>query len=358
MEIIYRTAGGDLLWRGNYSLVLQFAGPRITAGTSPLQGGIQQGIEAVFNHTVSEASSPRELPGGGPEAYLAMTAVELGLDPERSSGLLTAARMENAAFQVEVFQNLEVLAVATAGVDVNGGRAGDPASYVEEKGSFRPLPGTINIFLSMNGFLPPPTLLRALITATEAKTAALQELMAPSCYSEELATGSGTDGMIIAADPASSLLLTDAGLHAKLGELIGSSVKKAVKRALFLETGLSPRRQQSVLARLKRFQVDALLLWQRAGAGQKDRESYFRVLEKIEKEPEVVSLASAVIHLADQVRWGLLPPEAAQAAARKILSLPAEALSPVEEKGGGAAEGLIPLLLDWLNFKVLDGLPK
>ncbi|NLC38827.1 MAG: hypothetical protein GX779_06070, partial [Clostridia bacterium] len=53
VEIIYRTAGGDLLWRGNYSLVLQFAGPRITAGTSPLQGGIQQGIEAVFNHTVS-----------------------------------------------------------------------------------------------------------------------------------------------------------------------------------------------------------------------------------------------------------------------------------------------------------------
>ena len=42
--------------------------------------------------------------------------------------------------------------MATAGVDVNGGRAGDPASYVEEKGSFRPLPGTINIFLSMNGF--------------------------------------------------------------------------------------------------------------------------------------------------------------------------------------------------------------
>ena len=65
-----------------------------------------------------------------------MTGERLGLNPQRSSGLLTAARMKNAAFEIEAFQGLEILTVATAGVDINGGRAGDPASYVEEEGSF------------------------------------------------------------------------------------------------------------------------------------------------------------------------------------------------------------------------------
>ncbi len=266
--------------------------------------------------------------------------------------------MKNAAFEIEAFQGLEILTVATAGVDINGGRAGDPASYVEEEGSFRPLQGTINIFLSVNGSLPPATLLKAMITATEAKTAALQELMAPSCYSGELATGSGTDGMIIASDPASPLVLTDAGLHSKLGELMGQSVKKAVKRALFLETGLSSRRQQSILERLKRFQIDDSTLWQRADAGWEDKEAYLRVLKKVERRPEMVSLASAVIHLADQVRWGLLPLGAAQAAAQKILSFPGEGLPVIEEEKERGIDGLITLLMDWLSAQVLDVLPK
>ena len=37
-------------------------------------------------------------------------------------------------------------------------------------------------------------MLRALVLCSEAKAAAVQELLLGSCYSHEIATGSGTDG--------------------------------------------------------------------------------------------------------------------------------------------------------------------
>ncbi|MCU6396733.1 adenosylcobinamide amidohydrolase, partial [Enterobacter quasiroggenkampii] len=97
---------------------------------------------------------------------------------------------------------------------------------------------------------------RALVTCTEAKTAALQELMAGSNYSRGIATGSGTDGTIIVCNSKSKIKLTNAGKHSKLGELIGVAVKKAVKEALFLQTGLCAESQHSMLKRVKRFGID------------------------------------------------------------------------------------------------------
>ena len=71
-------------------------------------------------------------------------------------------------------------AIITAGIEVNGGRAGDPASYFQESGKIERIGGTINTILLIGADLPERTMVRALITSTEAKTAALQELMAQS----------------------------------------------------------------------------------------------------------------------------------------------------------------------------------
>ena len=59
--------------------------------------------------------------------------------------------------------------------------------------------------------MTPGCMARALVTATEAKTAAIQELMGGSLYSTGLATGSGTDNMMIIADAESENQLTYAG---------------------------------------------------------------------------------------------------------------------------------------------------
>ncbi|MGO0122115.1 adenosylcobinamide amidohydrolase [Desulfothermobacter acidiphilus] len=293
------------------SLVVRLPGPSRVLSCSRLNGGYREDIEAVFNHHVppeAHGRDPHTLPGGSWQGYLAHTAQQLGLNPERSIGLLTAAHMENAATETLNFREIEVTAIATAGVDVNGGRAGDPARYYEAGGEWTYVGGTINIILLLDTDLTPPALVRAVVTATEAKTAALQELMAPSCYSRGLATGSGTDQIAVVAHSDSPICCNDAGHHSKLGELIGVTVKTAVKRALEKQTGLNPQRQRNFLARLKRYGVSEEDFWRRIEASQPgfDRGSYLQRLNLLATEENLVTLAATLLHMLDEFQWGLL----------------------------------------------------
>ncbi len=350
MKQVYNTADGQTLWRSQNSMVMNFAEVRNIAGSSVLNGGIQPGIDSIFNHTMPKAiKTAEDMPGGGVARYMEITARQLGLDPKTSAGLLTSARMTNAALKTICFRGLEVRVVITAGIDINGVRIGDPSSYYEQEGQFICPSGTINILLTINANLPPETLLKSVITATEAKTAALQELLAPSKYSFGLATGSGTDGIIVAADPASPHTLTDAGGHSLLGELIGRAVTAGVKKALELETGLSPQRQMNVLERVIRFGIDIDYFLQRAAASYPSlaTSDEFRTgLLKLFNQPQLVALASAVIHLQDQVYWRLLPENTAFCAAQCILQT---SDMPKIRPGEVPTRALIDLLVDWLN---------
>lgn len=322
MEIIFGETGRETVWREEDTLVLEFPRPQVVCSTSSLNGGITKGIRALLNQTCPPVETSRELPGGSVEGYLALIAKKRGFEPLVTTGLLTAASQRNAAVSCLSFRDLKVLAVVTGGIDHNGGRPGDPASYYEENGQYHLLAGTINILLAVNAFLPPPSMLKAIITATEAKSGALTELLASSCYSVELATGSGTDGIIVASDPAAGLKLTDAGSHSKLGELIGKTVREAVKRALVLETGFTPQRQLNVMARLKRYGIDEGVIWEdfeKHHPGRLSPDGYKLILNKLAGQPELVSAVSCLLHLADQVRWDLLSPEAAWPAARGTL---------------------------------------
>jgi len=227
---------------------------------------------------------------------------------------------------------------------MNGGRIGDPAFFHERQGETVTIPaGTINILLYINADLPEETLTRALVTCTEAKTAALQELMAGSCYSRGIATGSGTDGTVIICNSKSDSRLFYAGKHSKLGELIGITVKQAVKEALFLQTGLCPKYQFSLLNRLKRFGINEETLWQeyqkgigvlcqestsRAGVpnqaesrkpGSLDKQKFLNRLKKIECEEELVVPATLYVHLMDQLDWQLLSPAQAASEGKIII---------------------------------------
>ena len=62
------------------------------------------------------------------------------------------------------------------------------------------------------------------MTLTEAKTVALNNLRIPSQYSNNYATGTGTDGVTIFSNIDSDNKLSNAGKHSKLGELIGNNV--------------------------------------------------------------------------------------------------------------------------------------
>ena len=159
--------------------------------------------------------------------------------------------------------------------------------------------------------LPPGTLARALVTCTEAKTAAIQELMEESKYSNGLATGSGTDTTIIVANSESPIYLEGAGKHSKLGELIGKTVKKAVKEALEKQSGLNPKRQHDALKRMKRFGVLPGTMWNDFSKVKSTtiKPQYLLEAEKLAKENDMLCFTSLYIHLIDQYLWELIGEE-------------------------------------------------
>lgn len=72
------------------------------------------------------------------------------------------------------------------------------------------------------------------LTATEAKTALLRDLMQGSSVSSRLATGTGTDGVVIVCDGSDGTsCLLNGGKHFKLGELAAQAVSQATAEALF-----------------------------------------------------------------------------------------------------------------------------
>jgi adenosylcobinamide hydrolase len=308
------------------SLIVEFSGPRDVLSTSWLNGGYRKDLKAVFNHQIPLAACVECHENGGVSNYLAGIAASCSLDPAAACGLITRADVRNAAVMTARYHELTVTAVVTAGIDKNGGRAGDPASYYEKDGQFAPVGGTINTILILGADLPEYALTRAIMTATEAKTAALQQLMARSLYSSGIATGSGTDMIAVIVNPGAPIHLTDAGTHAMLGELIAKTVFRATSLALERETGLSPKSQHDVLVRLSRFGITAEDLWTaaiKAGklqrSGPAEKEQFLHYLKRWAQGPDNVARAAAALHVLDEEAWGLLQAEAAQEMIIRIL---------------------------------------
>ena len=330
-----RLTTGDVVYRYDKSIVLVFSGPRKVLSTSLYNGGYHEDFEAVFNRDMTQGSGmPCESFAPTYVESMKIVAERLGLAPELTSGMGTAAHMENASIVSRSYKELTVTAIVTGGVETNGGRVGDPASYYKtaEKKC-----GTINIMLVIDADLPPGILARALVTCTEAKTAALQELMAPSRYSAGLATGSGTDQTIVVANSESPLFFEGAGKHSKLGELIGLAVMAAVKEALKKQSGLTPAQQHDLLRRLRRFGVTEETLWQRykeeVGDDALIKAQFIAALEKMIAVPALFPLGVLFIHLYDEHLWGLLEKGETWEAAEKLLKEMATALRLKTQEG-------------------------
>ncbi|USB34136.1 adenosylcobinamide amidohydrolase [Paenibacillus sp. YPG26] len=148
---------------------------------------------------------------------------------EMTAGLLTAVRLEHTAVAEELDDEASVFICATAGVS-NGARAGTarttfPADYV---------PGTINLIIAVDGRMTSAAMVNAIITATEAKAAALADLGVPDAENGLTATGTTTDAVIIGVsqNPAYGQLHPYAGTATHIGGRIGRLVYSAVREAL------------------------------------------------------------------------------------------------------------------------------
>jgi adenosylcobinamide hydrolase len=239
----------DGLWEK--SLVVRFPDRRRLLSTN---AGFLD-VPAAVNHAAHptlwhKATSVQE--GAADEGKLYEEQVgqslALSLDLAKSDMALmsTAADMDNLAVATRTYPPFVVTALVTAGAKSNALRAGvDEGTFIESDSVFekdgkaqQSVPhGTVNIMILTNARLSDGAMARAIIMATEAKTAAFEDLRVPSSYHRNVqATGTGTDSMIVVSG-SSGPIVTYTGGHGKIGELIAKAVHDAVIEALGKQNG-------------------------------------------------------------------------------------------------------------------------
>jgi len=170
-------------------------------------------------------------------AYVNKILTDLNLSSAKTAMLLTGADMDNLVVKKEEYLEFKVFALVTAGTKSNAQRIGvDKAGSLERDGRFENL-GTINVIVLTNASLSEGAMARGMITLTEAKVVALEDLDIRSSYNPEIrATGTGTDNAIVVSGQGARIDYL--GGHAKMGELMARAVTSAVKEAIFKQNGI------------------------------------------------------------------------------------------------------------------------
>lgn len=281
----------------NKTLVIDFTEPLSVVSTLE---GERNGIISIGNHYSPPPCSILEYADmlSGLEAVRGRKFEVLGKSKDTASFLFTGADMDNLAITSKRFKDMEVFALVTAGVMGNALRMScDEGSYYEL--------GTINIILLSNMQLTSRAMTRAIITATEAKTAALQDLDIRSSYSQRVnqATGTGTDNIIVVSGKGQRIDAT--GGHTKMGELIARAVYQAVQEAIYKQNSLIKAR--NVFQRMQERDISISGLFAETGSNSPDNGYALREkLEEILLQPRYSSFLTSSFALSDAYEKGLI----------------------------------------------------
>jgi len=210
---------GVRLFEKNEVLVLQSEKRLFTLNSSVLGGGFYTPY-FVVNQQVDKGYS-----GSDPVGDLIRKIEEIGLVADECVGMMTAALIKHAAIEYEIESQISVVAVVTAGTSNAMAAGGTPPPFTFDR------VGTINIILLIDGNLTEGGMVNAVITATEAKTMALQDLQIKDVFMGEPASGTSTDAVVIAVTGKGERL-PYAGTATQLGGMIGRTVRKSVTKAM------------------------------------------------------------------------------------------------------------------------------
>lgn len=226
MEILPLSYPGSRLIVTPEVLMIQFDRFQKSLSTAIYGGGFRN-IRFALNQKLTEFyPSEKDFPGGSVKGYLKLCAEKAGALPEESAVLLTAAKVNLYSHKIIRSGDVLVESVVTGGVEKTACRASSPALYREKDGSFGPI-GTINMMILFHGNLPEGIMARALITLTEGKTAALQDLGIADVNNGKPATGTGTDGITLICNPEGPSY-TDAGPFSELGASLAHAAYESV----------------------------------------------------------------------------------------------------------------------------------
>jgi adenosylcobinamide amidohydrolase len=321
-EVLREAAEFRLVRNGRF-VVAELLVPHRVLSTSARNGGQREGLRFLVNHQSCEGTDHRERHAVimGNAEYHDLACGEIGIDPALAAMMQTAANVNYAAVVAVSDLNVTVTAVVTAGVHGNAACAGDPAAWRETETGWEKVaasvPGTINTMLLINRALTEGALARAVITMTEAKSAALQRLAVRSLYSADFATGTGTDQYCAAArleSEGGGKEFTSTSPHSKLGELIGVAVRDATLEALRWQNGLEVSSTRLLFHALGRYGVrEAEFLTELAPLlSERELELLKKNFQSVVYEPKVSAAAYAIAAVLDRIRAGTLPAGAAR----------------------------------------------
>ncbi len=296
-EIVY----SDIKDFRQKTLVVRFTRPIMVVSSLD---GQKENITAVANHFFPPPTWGLGL-HQGVDSLRKDTLRVIDLDSEKTSMLFTGADMDNVAVVKKRFKEMEVIACVTAGVKSNAMRTSidEGLFYEPGSGSGSKQPGTINIILLTNMKLSARAMTRAIISATESKTALLQDMDIRSSYSpgSSQATGTGTDNVMVVS--GEGIAIDSSGGHTKMGELIGRAVYEGVERAIHHQNGFV--RKRSIFQRLKERKINLYEICSRYLSGNGARQLTTEV-EKLLLQPRYSNYLVSLMAVSDQYERGLI----------------------------------------------------
>lgn len=213
--------GLTLEWKEEH-LLLEF--PSEAEGiSSAVYGGGMTRLKRAVNQYVS-----RDYECSDPVKDMEAKLQQWRYPPEGCAGLMTAVPLEHAAVAEEDTGSAGIFCCVTAAAG-NAARAGVERSVLA---AYRP--GTINIMLGIDGRLTPAAMVNAVMTAAEAKAAALADLGITDPENGLIATGTTTDAIVLAVSGSGRYEAEHvyAGTATDLGGAIGRLVYGAVTGSL------------------------------------------------------------------------------------------------------------------------------
>ncbi len=214
---------GLTLTRQERHLLLHFP-TAIDSLSSSIHGGGMSKMDRIANIYVD-----RFYECSHPEKDVEKLFTQWGYPLESTAGLLTAVRLEYTSVLEEDGEDASVFCCTTAGVS-NGARAGS------ERTTFPVYqPGTINIMLMIDARMTQAAMVNAVITAVEAKAAALADLGIRDAENGLIATGTTTDAIVLGVSQSATYPAQHryCGTATDLGAAIGRVVYRTVKESLW-----------------------------------------------------------------------------------------------------------------------------
>lgn len=204
-------------------LEIDLCTPHSMLGWTLIGGGRSQ-AQRVFWHQVSDSDL---LPEIDARRFFEERRKQWTTDTQ-GVGFLTGCSLADYVERRQDRGRLSVRCVATIGLR-NALRIGDPPRTTA------PSLGTINILLQVSCPLSECASLEAMSLVAEARTTAVLDGQVPSSIGTTIATGTGTDCIVVASPLASveDYEVDYAGKHTELGHLIGSCVYDAVSHGVW-----------------------------------------------------------------------------------------------------------------------------